>query len=185
MKKQQSNHTSPPLIYVASPGNYATGRLHGRWIDASQPVECIREEIAEMLEGSKEAIAEEWAIQDYQGFGTLRLFEFEDLETLAELTRLMSEHGILFAELVSRFGGTTNLDEARRYIEEGYQGEFDSLSDYAEQFVEDCYDHLLKPLPDFIRYNIDYDAIGRDFELGGDIFTVECDGKLHIFNSCI
>ena len=50
-----------PRIYVASLADYNAGRLHGRWIDADQPIEVIREEIAEMLTESKEPIAEEWA----------------------------------------------------------------------------------------------------------------------------
>ena len=35
------------------------------------------------------------------------------------------------------------MDEALRYMEEAYCGEYDSLTDYAEQFVEDCYSENL------------------------------------------
>ena len=43
----------------------------------------------------------------------------------------------------------------------------------------------LKNLPDFIRYDIDYEGIARDMELGGDIFTLQCNGEPHIFDAHI
>jgi antirestriction protein len=176
---------TPPRIYVASLADYNAGRLHGRWIDADQPIGVIQDQIAAMLAKSREPIAEEWAIHDYENFEGLQLSEFEDLEYVAQVARLMVEHGPLFAGLVSHFGGASGVDEAARYMEEGYRGAFDSLADYARELVEECYGDVLKGLPDFIAYHIDYDGIGQDMELGGDIFTVECEHKLHVFDSCI
>lgn len=42
--------------------------------------------------------------------------------------------------------------------------------DYAHQFVDDCYD-LEKQMGELARY-FDYDAFGRDLELGGDIVEI-------------
>lgn len=176
---------TPPRIYVASLADYNAGRLHGRWIDADQPAEAVHDEIAKMLAESEEPIAEEWAIHDYEGFGDLSLSEYEDIDKVAELAFLIGEHGELFASLASHFGGTSGIEEARRYMEEGYRGAFDSLEDYAQELIEECYSDMLKGLPDFIRYNIDWEAIARDMELGGDVFTIECGGKVHVFDSCI
>ena len=180
-----TNTNEAPRIYVASLADYNAGCLHGCWIDAHQPAENIREEITRMLARSRQPIAEEWAIHDYDNFGSLHLSEFEDLERVAEVARLMAEHGPLFAELLNHLGDASNVEEARRYMEEGYRGAFDSLADYASDLIEDCYSDVLKNLPDFIRYHIDYDGIGRDMELGGDIFTVTCDGTLHVFDAQI
>lgn len=180
-----TRHDDSPRIYVASLADYNAGRLHGRWIDADQPVGTIHEQIAEMLARSHEPIAEEWAIHDYENFGELHLSEFEDIERVAQVAQAMVEHGPVFAGLASHFGGTSGVEEAERYMQEGYCGCFDSLGDYAQELVEDCYGDVLKGLPDFIRYHIDWDGIARDMELGGDVFTVACGGKLHVFNSYI
>ena len=59
-----------PRIYVASLSDYNAGRLHGRWIDATQSADTIREELSQMLAESQEPIAEEWAIHAYD---TLRV----------------------------------------------------------------------------------------------------------------
>ena len=168
---------------MASLADYNAGNLHGRWIDATQGAEGIRKEIAEMLADSDEPDAEEFAIHDYDNFGGLKLSEFADVEQVAEAAALIAEHGPVFANLVDHFGGLSNLDEARHYMEDGYCGEYDDVGWYAAYLVNDLYHELVEPLPDLIRNNIDYDAIGRDFELGGDIFTIALGGKVHVFDS--
>jgi antirestriction protein len=174
-----------PRICVASLADYNAGRLHGRWIDADQPAEAIREQIALMLAESKEPIAEEWAIHDYENFGGLTLSEYEDIDKVAEVAFLIAEHGSVSASLLGYLGGTSSVGEARRYMEEGYRGEFDSLADYAQELIEDCYSDALKDLPDFIRYHIDYDGIAHDMELNGDIFTFESGRRVHVFDAHI
>ena len=175
--------TGGPRIYVASLSDYNAGRLHGRWIDASKDAAAIHAEIRVMLAESREPPAEEWAIHDSEGFGEYGVGEFESIEKVAETAALIAEHGEVFAGLLSHFGG--DLDDAKKWMEEGYRGEWDSLAEYAENFIDDVYCGELKGLPDIIRHHIDYDGIAHDFEVSGDIFTVACDGKVHVFDSNI
>ena len=174
-----------PRIYVASLADYNAGRLHGRWIDADQSAVAVREAISLMLAQSKEPIAEDWAIHDYEGFFDLRLSEFEDIDRVAEAATLLTVHGAVFAGLLSHFGGVQNIDEARQYMTEGYHGAFRNLEEYAAEFIEDCYSDALKQIPEWLRYHIDYEGVARDWELSGDIFTVECDGMVHVFSGNI
>jgi antirestriction protein len=167
--------TSGPKIYVASLADYNAGHLHGCWIDANQPATELSDQIHQMLAESTQPIAEDWAIHDYEGFGSLRLSEFESLEYIASVASLMEEHGTLFAEVVAYSSD----------VEEGYCGEFDRIEDYAEQLIEDCYGNDIEKLPPFIRYHVDYEGIARDMELSGDVFTIRHDGKVHVFNSNI
>jgi antirestriction protein len=172
-----------PRIYVASLADYNAGNLHGRWIDASNGEKHVRDEIAVMLSESHEPIAEDWAIHDYEGFAGLGLSEFEDIEKVAAVAALIEEHGGVFAKLLEHFGGlSSGLEEASEYIENAYFGEFSSVASYAEFFItEECYKQEINALPEFIRYHIDYEAIGNDLELGGDIFTIEDGGWIHVF----
>ena len=170
-----------PRIYVASLADYNAGRLHGCWIDANQTADAIREEIAQMLAESKESVAEDYAIHDYEFFGNLQLSEHEGIDQVAEAAFQIVEHGPVFASLLNYVGGTSCIGEALRYMEEAYCGEYDSLTDYAEQFIDDCYSDSLKDLPEFIRYHIDYEGIGRDMEICGDVFTLECECRIHVF----
>lgn len=74
-----------PRIYVSSLSDYNAGRLYGAWINANQDDEDIQEAISEMLSRSTESIAEEWAIHDYEGFGPLRIDEYESIEHVAKV----------------------------------------------------------------------------------------------------
>jgi antirestriction protein len=184
-KMIDNEQSTKPRIYVASLADYVAGRLIGRWIDAAQPAEAIRNEIAGILAQSREPIAEEWAIHDYEGFGATGVGEYECIDNVAEFANLIVEHGEVFAELVGHFGGASDLAEAKRYMEEGYCGEFRTITEYAEQFVEDYFSDVLAKLPEFLRYHIDYEGVGRDMELGGDIFTIRCGCTLHVFQANI
>ena len=55
-------------IYVADLAAYNNGKLHGVWIDATQNLEDIQDQINAMLAESPEGFAEEYAIHDYEGF---------------------------------------------------------------------------------------------------------------------
>lgn len=170
-----------PQIYVASLADYNAGRLHGRWIDADRGVAFIREQIAAMLAESSEEVAEEWAIHDCDNFGGYAVPEFADLETVAEVARLVARHGHVFTALLVHFGG--DLEDARTCMEDEYRGTYDNVGAYAAELFEDAYDAALEQLPNLIRYHIDWDGVGRDLELGGDIFTIECGGSVHIFDA--
>ena len=168
-----------PRIYVASLADYNAGRLHGKWIDCDQDVEDIRQEIKNMLAQSKEPIAEEWAIHDYENFRSLRLGEYEDLEKVVEAAKLIVEYREYFSLIVEHCGGLRCLAEAKRYMEEEAGGEWDSLAHWAEIFLEDT--GQLRGVPENLRSYIDFERYGKDAELSGDIFTIDFDGKLHVF----
>src|SRR6266480_3982695 len=158
-------------FYAACLASYNAGRLHGAWIDASTDVDEMQAAINKMLRASsypnvevacpdcdapdhpecptchgrhKVPSAEEYAIHDYEE--RWNLGEYPGLERIVK-----------FMELV---------EKAEDTIENQFHGTYDTLTEYAEQFVEECYD--LKNIPDLIKHHIDYEGIGRDLELGGD-----------------
>ena len=94
---------SDTRIYVASLSDYNDGRLHGAWIDADGDPDDLAAEVQAMLARSpmrREAGgAEEWAIHDYEGFGPVRLGEYEDLATISMIGQGIAEHGPAFAHL--------------------------------------------------------------------------------------
>ena len=66
-------------IYVADLAAYNNGKLHGVWINASDDLDDIQEQINKMLAESPEGFAEEYAIQDYEGFGGYSVSEYEGI----------------------------------------------------------------------------------------------------------
>ena len=162
-----------PRIYVACLASYNAGTLHGEWIDADQDADAIHKEIQEMLSRSREFIAEEWAIHDYEGFGGYELSEWESIADVARIAENIEEHGEVFGALLSHTG---DLDHAEEVMNDGYMGEWNSLADYAESSTRDCHE-----IPDFLDYYIDWQAMSRDMEQSGDITTIKQSGRAHVF----
>ena len=168
--------TLKPKIYVACLSAYNSGRLHGCWIDAALDVDDIYEEINTMLENSPASGAKEWTIHDYQDFGDINLSEYKCIETVTEVAEMLIEHGEVFIGVCQYYD---NFREAKRVIEEDYQGEWDSLTSWAEDIIEDT--GQLLTIPENLRYCFDYEKYARDAELSGDIFTIENGNGLHVF----
>lgn len=147
-----------PRIYVASLSDYNAGRLHGVWIDLDETstADDIQEAVTAMLARSPESIAEEWAIHDYEGFGGIRLSEYESFDRVAALAAGIAEHGDAFAAWIA---GDSGRDPDK--FEDAYQGEYSSREDYAESYYEDCCD-LDKEIPASLRYHIDWESVARE-----------------------
>ena len=167
--------TDVPRIYVADLAAYNAGKLRGVWIDATKEPDEIHAEVQAMLAGSPEALAEEWRIDDHEGFGGVYISEWASFEDVHEIALLIEEHGPLGAELLSHWNN--DVAEVRRLFDDGYYlGTFDSVADYAQEITEETVE-----IPEPLRYYVDYASMARDMELNGDIFTVELDGQVHIF----
>ncbi len=169
-----SRDEDSPRIYAACLAAYNNGRLHGRWIDATQDPGDIQSEIGAMLAASPVPGAEEWAIHAYEGYQGARLEEYAGIEKARALAFFIVEHGRLGAKLLEHFGG--DLDEAEAAFED-YAGEHRSLADFAREITEETTE-----IPERLANYIDYDAIARDMELNGEVFTVELGFEaVHVF----
>lgn len=167
-----------PQIYVADLAAYNNGVLHGRWIDAAQDEDEIREEIAEMLRNSPYPNAEEWAVHDYEDMPP-RLGEYPALAEIAEIARGIKEHGEPFLAWVEYFYYHEYWSDG---FEEAYEGEWDDLEDYARDFVDGVYG--TDSLPKWVRWYIDYESMARDWRLGGDIWTADAPGgRVFVFRN--
>ncbi|MFT3663046.1 MAG: antirestriction protein ArdA [Gordonia sp. (in: high G+C Gram-positive bacteria)] len=142
MKKHHDTHPEPaeperepqplrPRIYVASLADYNNGRLHGRWIDATTDTETVSSEIAAILATSPEPDAEEFAIHDYDEFGSLRLDEYEQIDDVVTTAKLIAEHGEAYATYTQHVG----IDEASEEdFTNRYAGNYPSIEAFIDAF---------------------------------------------------
>ncbi len=76
---------------------------------------------------------------------------------------------------MNHFGGS--IEDAQKAMEENYSGCYKSLADYAEELTEGT-----SQIPENLAYYIDYERMGRDMKLSGDIYTIETGfEEVHIF----
>lgn len=173
-----ANTTTTPSIYAACLAAYNSGYLHGAWIDAGQDEEAIRAEIAAILKRSPIAGAEEYAIHDYEGFESLRISEYEGISSVVRKAVFIAEHGALGAAVAEHFGG--DLDEAEKALTEHYFGEYLDLADFIEESTANAID-----VPRELAGYIDWEAMARDAEMSGDVFTIEtAHDEVHVFSGC-
>jgi len=173
-------------IYVAPLAAYSSGHDTGRWIEVTKCEDELKEKITELLDDCPySAVDGDWRIHDYQGFYDCgcSLGEHPSLKDLAEFMGLIEQHGKLVAELLDYFCG--DVEEAKRYLDKKYLGAFDSAADYAEK---DALGKIQGEIPVVIAAYVNYEAMGRDLLLGGEILAIELldaeDRKIvHIFTN--
>lgn len=166
--------TTTPRIYVADLAAYNGGHLHGVWIDASEEVDAIQEQINAMLAASPVPDAEEYAIHDYEGFDGYALGEYAGIDTAHEVACFIEEFPAFGGALLAQF---SSIEEARKAADEDYCGCYESLADYAQELTEET-----TVIPESLTYYINYEAMARDMELNGDVFTLEVGYReVHVF----
>ncbi len=162
-------------IYVADLAAYNNGKLHGVWINATDDLDDIWTQINKMWASSPEGFAEEYALHDFEGFNGYVLGEYEGIEAAHEIACFIEEYPEIGGELLNNFGG--DLEEARKATEENYSGCYKSLADYAQELTEET-----TQIPENLSFYIDYERMGRDMELSGNVFTIETGyEEVHVF----
>lgn len=171
--------STAPRIYVACLAAYNNGRLHGAWIDANQSADDIAAEVRTMLAASPELGAEEWGIHDYEGFGELRLSEWESFERVSAIAAGIAEHGAAFAAWLS-YDESQDATDVQAF-EDAYRGEWESLRDYAEDFADDIglYAAAEQAGSPYVTVNID--ALTRDLDI--ELHAASSDhGTVYVFD---
>jgi len=115
--------------------------------------------------------AEEWAIHDYEGFGDLRLSEWESFDRVSAIAAGISEHGEAFTAWLS-YDSSRDATDLQAF-EDAYRGEWDSLHDYADDFAESTglYQAAEKAGSPYVT--VDVDALTRDLDI--EMYTVTSD----------
>lgn len=159
-----------PEIYVADLAAYNNGDLIGRWIDATLDPEDILAEIQDMLEQG-----EEWAIHDTDDLG-VEIREHTDLNTVSMLGNLVFDLGDPFVALYNYDPWLADdYDNWKQLVEDGYLGRYDSMREYAEQYVDELglFDN------DILSTYFNYDAFARDLE--HNYVVTDANPGVHIF----
>ena len=170
--KMNATTNDTPRVWIACLASYNDGILHGEWIDAVDADE-IREGIERVLKTSPTPGAEEWAIHDHEGFGSMS-DKHPDIDELAELGAAIEEHGEAYRLYADYIGEDYTTVEK---FEEDYCGEYDSETAYAEELFDEQY---ANHIPDHLANYIDYEAFARDL-FCGDYFSARGESGLHIF----
>lgn len=171
--------STDPRIYVACLAAYNNGRLHGAWIDANQSADDINAEVQTMLAASPEPGAEKWTIHDYEGFGELRMSEWESFERVSAIAAGIAEHGAAFAAWLSYDQDRDPVDTEA--FEDAYRGEWESLRDYAENFADDIGLYAAAEQAGSQYVTVDIEMLTRDLDI--ELYAARSDhGTVYVFD---
>lgn len=127
-----------PSIYVADLASYNEGSLVGQWIDLEMfsDVEDLYGEIETHVLRKAETGHEEWAIHDYEGFGPIRIGEYDSLESVvAHAERLQGEPG-KYAAWIDAKGEAEGFDPDQVY------GPYESPEEWLDNEIENHFGTL-------------------------------------------
>jgi antirestriction protein len=167
--------STTPKVYVACLACYNGGTLAGAWHDADA---YLADAVDDWFGDHRETRPdhEEFAIHDHEGFGGLSIGEYDPLDTVGEIGEGIAEHGPAFAVYADIFGEPPTADD----FAERYAGEWDSMTDFAENLVSER--GMLATVPDEVARYFDYDAYARD--LDQTHYSERVGGVLYVFRSC-
>lgn len=178
--------TLRPMVWIGCLAAYNNGELHGDWVDAAVESEELVRSAQEILSRSPEPDAEEWAIFDFDEFGSYRVEQYDPLEHVARIARGIKERGHAFAAWAELHDG----DEAMLAgFEDAFLGEYESLEAWGREVLDELnLDGFLRmgAIPEAIRpyLHIDYEGWARDAELGGDVYIERAPGGgIYVFST--
>ena len=165
-----------PAIYVGTYYKYSCkNSLYGLWIDLT-----TFDEYDELCDFCRRLHCDEndpeFMVQDFENYpkslyhegGLPTAEEFERINEFAALDENKKEAYEIFLD---NYNENATIEE----FEERYEGKYDSGEDFAEYLCEEC--GYFKNLPQWLQCCIDYSAVWRSLDTGGDYS--EFDG--HIF----
>jgi len=167
--------TTTPMAWVGCLGCYNNGSLIGKWLTGESCADLEAAGLAKIeTHGDYTAPrcvrcgGDEFWVMDHENFGDLLGGECSPIEAqdIAQAIATIEGEGL---DIVAVAAYAANMalnvaafDDWRGDFEDAYLGEYDSMSDYATEYIEST--GLLHGVPDHIARYFDYDAFARDLE---------------------
>lgn len=174
-----------PRVWIGCLAAYNAGMLHGEWVEVTSEPDDLYGHIERVLAASPIRGAEEWAFMDSEGFPRGFAGESSSPEELAAWVLEVedAEEAGPGEEVLAAYWDNDQGQEVEGIAErcrDAFMGEHRSLGDFAHELEEESGE--LEAIPDRLRFAIDWERLGRDLELGGDVFTADAGGGcLYVF----
>lgn len=154
-------------VYVACIAAYNAGRLHGVWMDASAPPEDLHRQIQDMLKASPVPGAEEFRIDDTEGFGDIKADRL-DVSELPQLCSMIEEQGLEIVGAAMDYVGAGMARVWRAYlkIQDSCPRIFQSDQEYGYYLFDGM--GFDQSIPKELHSYFDYAAYGRDTRINND-----------------
>lgn len=148
---------------------------HGKWVE----LPTTEEELDEAIAYAQTEDCEEVMISDYEG---IKCGEYDNIYEINERAEMLSdlddEEAEIFEALLDDgrdFDEALGIIEHRNYM---YYGGCCTMEEVARMYCEET--GVIAEIPDHLIDYFDFEAYGRDMEIGGDFIELS-DGFVEIF----
>ena len=147
-------------VYIANLGKYNEGELVGAWF--TFPID--EDDVAERIGLNK--YYEEYAILDTDNF-PMEISEYISIKELNNICEMVQELPEYIAEALDEFiSHYGSLEEVAEHKDEVYYyPDCDDMTDVAYYYIDEL--QALGDIPPSLQNYIDYEAYGRDLDMGG------------------
>jgi antirestriction protein len=171
LPKKQAQSAETPQVYVGTYAKYNSGNLDGAWLDLEDyaDLEDFYEAAGEL---HKDEADPEFMFQDWSGIPDGMIGEswispsiFDYIEAAKYWDEDDREAFKTFMEY-EWTEGEEKLSEALQAFEEAYVGQFDSVGDYAAQYIDDI-GGVNELSPEIREFHFDREGFERDLGFEG------------------
>ena len=172
----KTNNENIPAIYVSTYRKYNNGSLFGKWVNITD-FDNYDDFVNFCRQLHNDEPDPEFMVQDFEEFPRSLYHESglpteDEFQRIKEYAELDSDERQAYQMYLDNVNSQAELDEFRDH----YDGYFRNVEDFAEYICDEC--GYLEQIPNFLRDCIDFGAVWRTLETGGDFY--EYDG--HIFH---
>lgn len=165
--------SSEMRVYVGTYGKYAAGDISGEWLDIDDFAD--KDDFYEKCQEIHGPGEHEFMFQDHEGFPNGMITESWIDPEVFNLWRLSEHDFTVFCLYRSEINQEGTVEQSR----ESFRGKAANKAEYVEQSLED--QGVLREVPDWLRYHIDFESIAKDWRDGGERF-VEHEGEVWVFD---
>lgn len=167
--------TTKPAVFIGCLASYNEGEIYGDWLNLDDYISLddFEEAVAAILKSSPAPLAEEYMVQDHEGYSNYPVSEYEPLANLHKLGRGILVYGEAYAIFCTHRGEVAHYTDFR----EAYCGVYDNIGSYGENLF---YRSGGKINPKaYINY-FNFEDFARD-KLQSDFYSERGQDGLHVF----
>jgi hypothetical protein len=173
---------NPPEIWVGTADDYAGGREHGGWVDASRLVPEVMRSIATLIDRTPNGLGKRWAVHEVRNFGVWQPSGKDRLRDFMTVGQGIRIFGPPYSGLVSAVGVDSTAARFDRF-RQSYLGSWPGLPEFTEQVVADSgWYEALDELPRTLRPFVMLDTKRLQREIRRDLTVVEHPAGIWVYD---
>lgn len=165
-----------PRICVVCCAACKEGKKHAFWINVSGDQDLLSENIRTILKKSPVPHAEKWMIYDYDGFGSVNMQKYNDIDSICRIAEIILYHGESGEKLINHYEDIARVEaQLTNHYKGEWRGEMAFVMDYVQRSCRGL------AIPDLVKEPVDFEKIRKSF-FAEDYRSIKIGDVFHILS---